>query len=154
MNYLCDAMSLARYVVGKCAREKKPISNLQLQKILYFLQSVYCRATKGLLLFPDSFEAWPYGPVITSVYREFSKYGGDVIDDCLNAISPGFGGVEKTFVDAGIEDLRDRSPWDLVRTSHAAGSPWDKVYKGGDGYKNVIPNELIIDAAMKGEQRG
>lgn len=150
-EYLCTATKLSRYVVGKCARDGKPVSNLQLQKILYFLQSVYCRATGGKLLFEDKFEAWPYGPVIPSVYREFSRFGGDVIDDCRSIISPGFGGDAKVFIDSGIESLREKSPWDLVRTSHAQGSPWDTTYKGGDGYKNVIPNNLIIAAATKGE---
>ena len=148
-EYLCTATELSRYVVGKCARDGKPVSNLQLQKILYFLQSVYCRATDGKLLFADEFEAWPYGPVIPSVYHRFSKFGGDAIDDCRNVDSPGFNGGNRDFVDDGIEDLREKSPWDLVRTSHAPGSPWDEVYKGGDGYKTPIPNELIVKAATK-----
>lgn len=150
-NYLCTAETLSRYVVGKCARDGEFISNLQLQKILYFLQSVYCRATKGSLLFREEFEAWPYGPVIDSVYREFSKFGGDVIDDCRDIDTPGFGGAAKVFVDSGIDNLRKKSPWDLVRTSHAPGSPWDQIYKGGEGYKCSIPNRLIIEAALRGE---
>lgn len=150
-GYLCTATKLSRYVVGKCARDGKPVSNLQLQKMLYFLQSVYCRATNGSLLFADEFEAWPYGPVIASVYREFSRYGGDVIDEYRDVISPGFDGGVKNFLDAGIEELRGKSPWELVRTSHAPGSPWAQVYRDGEGYKGAISNKLIIDAATKGE---
>lgn len=150
-GYLCTATGLSRYVVGKCSRDEKPVSNLQLQKILYFLQSVYCRASKGKLLFADEFEAWPYGPVISRVYREFSKFGGDTIDDYRNVCDPGFVGGVKDFIDAGIEDLREMSPWHLVRTSHAPGSPWDKVYQDGIGYKKCIPNSLIIEASIKGE---
>lgn len=154
-GYLYTATELSRYVVGKCARDEKPVSNLQLQKMLYFLQSVYCRATKGSLLFPDEFEAWPYGPVIASVYKEFSKYGGDVIDEYREIKTLDFGNATdsgnaaKNFLDAGIEELREKSPWELVRTSHAPNSPWAKVYKGGDGYKDTIPNSLIIEAATK-----
>lgn len=150
-GYLCTASELSRYVVGKCAREGKPVSNLQLQKMLYFLQSVYCRATKGSLVFPDQFEAWPYGPVIASVYREFSKYGGDVIDGCRDVTTIGITGGPMSFLDSGIEELRDKSPWDLVRTSHAPGSPWDMIYENGKGYKSPIPNELIIHAATGDE---
>lgn len=148
-EYLCTATELSRYVVGKCARDEKPVSNLQLQKILYFLQSVYCRASEGRLLFDDEFEAWPYGPVLRAVYREFSRFGGDVIDDHRNVESPGFSGGAKTFIDAGIEELRTKSPWELVRISHAPGSPWAQVYRDGDGYKDIIPNSLIVEAATK-----
>lgn len=42
-----DAMEVARYVVSKCATDEVPVSNLQLQKILYFLQYVYCTATEA-----------------------------------------------------------------------------------------------------------
>lgn len=147
---LCTALELSRYVVGKCARDERPVSNLQLQKILYFLQSVYCKATGGSLLFGDEFEAWPYGPVVKAVYDEFSRFGGYVIDDCRGILSPGFEGEQRRFVDSGIEQLRSKAPWDLVRISHAPGSPWDRVFEGGAGYKRTIPNELIIEAATKG----
>lgn len=33
-----DALDIAKYIVDKCTVEKCPITNLQLQKILYFLQ--------------------------------------------------------------------------------------------------------------------
>lgn len=56
-DYECDAMSLAKYTVTKCEKDNQPISNLQLQKMMYFLQSVYCRSTGGDLLFADQFEA-------------------------------------------------------------------------------------------------
>lgn len=149
MNYECTAMSLSQYVVTKCESDTKPISNLQLQKIMYFLQSVYCRSTKGKLLFSDQFEAWPYGPVLPKVYEEFSSYGGRLIHkkiDTAISFSPGV----QTFIDDGIEVLREQSPWDLVKTSHAPGSPWSQIWNGGIGFKQPIPNELIIQAATMG----
>lgn len=148
---LCTAADLSRYVVGKCALDEEPVSNLQLQKILYFLQLVYCRTTGGKLLFNDQFEAWPYGPVIRSVYVDFSVYGGDAIEGYHGFEIPGIPDGVKLFIDAGIKKLRALSPWDLVRTSHAPGSPWAQVYRDGAGYKHTIPNSLIVDAAMKGE---
>lgn len=149
MNYECNALPLAQYTVTKCEAEGEPISNLQLQKIMYFLQSVYCRSTHGNLLFPDEFYAWPYGPVLPNVYEKFSNYGGRLIHDKFDQpllMSTG----TKTFIDEGIEILRKKSPWDLVRTSHAPNSPWDQIWRGGIGFKEKIPNKLIIDAATTG----
>ena len=42
-QYVCTASQLAHYVVDKCTKDGKPVSNLQLQKILYFIQAVYCK---------------------------------------------------------------------------------------------------------------
>ena len=70
-----SAMEIAEYAVSRRYRHDTPISNLQLQKILYFLQVIHASET-GELLFADQFEAWPYGPVIRDVYVEFSDCGG------------------------------------------------------------------------------
>lgn len=148
---MLKAMELADYVVRYCTATGQPISNLQLQKIMYFLQSVYCRAT-GELLFEESFEAWPYGPVLREVYNKYSEYGGRVIEDhseCYLSVEADV----LAFINEGIKVLRSQSPWDLVKTSHAPGSPWDQIYRGGAGYKQEIPNELIKEASLNGGAR-
>lgn len=33
-----SAMEITKYIINKCTKEKHPISNLQLQKILYYIQ--------------------------------------------------------------------------------------------------------------------
>ena len=33
-----SALSMAKYIIDKCTKDKYPISNLQLQKILYYIQ--------------------------------------------------------------------------------------------------------------------
>lgn len=37
-KHIYDALDVAKYIVNKCTSENRPITNLQLQKILYFLQ--------------------------------------------------------------------------------------------------------------------
>lgn len=139
----CDAMDIARYAVARRYEHGRPISNLQLQKILYFLQFVYAGKT-GSLLFPDQFEAWPYGPVVRDVYVEFSNCGGFPIKQNFDIT------VDSTigpFLDAGIDTLAEKSPWDLVRISHAEGSPWDIVFNKEGRHKGIISNELILKCA-------
>lgn len=147
---MVSAQNLSHYIVDKCTSESRPVSNLQLQKIMYFLQFVYCKASGGELLFDDEFEAWPYGPVLRDVYTEYSIYGGRVIekhyspDECALSIRPDV----KQFIDDGVTALRKKYPWDLVRLSHAKESPWSVVYADGAGYRNIIPNKQIIEAAL------
>lgn len=45
-------MDIAKYAVNRQYKSNRPISNLQLQKILYFLQIVFTSKT-GHLLFAD-----------------------------------------------------------------------------------------------------
>ena len=140
-----SAMEIAEYAVNRRYRHGTPISNLQLQKILYFLQVIYASET-GELLFADQFEAWPYGPVIRDVYVEFSDCGGFPIkrefDTEINdSIRP--------FLDAGVDTLAEKSPWELVRISHAEGSPWGIIFNQKRLHKGIIPNELIMQCASE-----
>lgn len=149
---VCNARDLAHYIVDKCTRDDEPVSNLQLQKMMYLIQYIYCRSN-GFLMFDDEFEAWPYGPVLPIIYDEYSRYGGRPITLRYRDISNRPFGALTKWLDDGIETLRAKSPWDLVRITHADGSPWDKVWKDGDGYKDTIPNELILrDADGRGRR--
>ena len=68
------ALEVAKYVVTKCKKDEYPISNLQLQKILYYIQHDFLKKNNKPL-FDDDFEAWKFGPVVPSVYYEYSYLG-------------------------------------------------------------------------------
>lgn len=134
------ALYLARYIIDKCAKDEHPISNLQLQKILYQLQKELLK--KGTVLVNDDFQAWAYGPVVPKVYFEFCSYGAMRIDERYNVR------IEnkiKQAIDPIIEKLRKDEPWELVKQTHLKGGAWDIVYRNGSGNKSTIPLELIKD---------
>lgn len=56
------------------ADDEADISNLKLQKLLYYCQAYSCALT-GKPMFTEEMEAWDYGPVIPSVYHEYKRYG-------------------------------------------------------------------------------
>ena len=55
------------------------ISNLKMQKLLYYAQGHYL-ATFDEILFDDDIEAWKYGPVVKNVYDRFKIYNNLAID--------------------------------------------------------------------------
>lgn len=56
------------------------ISNLKLQKLLYYAQGCYL-ALRDRELFNDKILAWKHGPVVESVYYTFRKFGADGISE-------------------------------------------------------------------------
>lgn len=54
--------------------EGENITNLKLQKLLYYAQGFHL-ALLGKPLFDDRIEAWRYGPVCPSVYVKFKIHG-------------------------------------------------------------------------------
>ena len=143
MAALLSADTLARYAIQKCIGEGEPISNLQLQKILYFCQRKSLQ-TMDDVLFDDEIQAWQYGPVVPSVYRTFSLWGGKKISWLsvpfdVSVISDSV----KSLIDSVIEEKREKEPWQLVGETHVPGSAWYTVYDSGIGDGKTIPVSLI-----------
>lgn len=131
---------LAKYIINKCTNDGYPVSNLQLQKILFNLQK-YFIVNRHKRLIIDDFEAWPYGPVLRNVYIEYCSYGSMAINQYYSNIR--IISSVQSIIDPIINRLRIKSPWDLVEDTHCKGGAWDTVYKNGAGNKEVIPLNLI-----------
>ena len=135
-----DALNVANYIIDKCKKDGSPITNLQLQKILYFLQREYLQ-NNGYSLFFNEIQAWQFGPVVPDVYYKYCifgampisrTYGNHQINDAdMKAINP------------IIEKNMCRSPWELVEETHKSGGAWEIIYDNGKGNHNVIPEYLI-----------
>lgn len=140
--------------------EEKALSPMKLQKLVYFAHGWYLALT-GNPLISEPVQAWQYGPVIPSLYREFREYGNDpIVTPAVSfQVTGGRGSIgvstlENSGTDAGeIERARAiiQRVWEqyggysaarLSNATHAKGSPWAQVYT--EGSKNIaIPNDKI-----------
>ena len=69
-----SAETIAEYVIHYCDKKGKIMTNLKLQKILYFIQ-VNFLVTIDNPCFKEDIFAWGFGPVIPEVYRKYKAYG-------------------------------------------------------------------------------
>ena len=94
------------------------ISNLHLQKILYFMQlrSIQVCGRGGRIIGED-FEAWRFGPVLRSAYYAFRYYGAERIYDRQRGGSALLD--EHGYLRPLIEKTALARPFALVRLSHA-----------------------------------
>lgn len=139
---MSEALSIAKYIVTKCVNDNCPISNLQLQKFLYYIQKEFLG--RGKIAFYDEIEAWQFGPVVPTVYYHFCGFGAMPItstyDDC------DIGDEEIVIIDRVVEQKRSLNPWDMVKETHKAGGAWDQIYRNGEGNRRPISIELIKNA--------
>lgn len=145
------AIDCAAYLVNYAKSKKNLISNLQLQKMLFFAQVDYMTKHHGDELFDDPIFAWQYGPVIPDVYNAYSCYGGSPIQD----VSPGGRAADikeaeaRDSLNAVYENWVGRPAWSLVAESHKPGKAWDCVYNrngaSGSGYGMVISPDVIME---------
>ena len=133
-----SALNIAKYIIDKCTREKYPISNLQLQKILYYIQREFLQ--QGIQACPEEIEAWQFGPVVPEVYRQYCGFGALPIR-MRYMISIEADDVK--IINLIVEKKRMLNPWDLVSDTHSSGKAWDLIYRNGLGDHQIIPQELI-----------
>lgn len=67
------ASTIAKHIIGVFNNSGQPITNLKLQKLLYYSQAWHL-ALHGKSLFDDRIEAWVHGPVVPTVFREYREF--------------------------------------------------------------------------------
>ena len=131
-----NAHEIARYFVSLVDEEAgDSITNLKLQKLLYYAQGVNL-ALNDACLFGDPIEAWTHGPVVPSVYRRYRQHRGEAIP------------VEQVNLDLYTEDLRElldevntvfgQFTASKLRAMTHNEPPWKETPQGG-----VISPELM-----------
>jgi uncharacterized phage-associated protein len=73
---MTTASILAKYLIASCSGNGKTITNLKLQKLLYYAQA-WQLALHNKALFNDRIEAWVHGPVVPTVFREYRDFKWD-----------------------------------------------------------------------------
>jgi uncharacterized phage-associated protein len=68
------ALDVAKYFLA-LQDDEEAISNLKLQKLLYYAQGFHLAIT-GRALFDDDIRAWAHGPVVPAVWREYNRFAG------------------------------------------------------------------------------
>lgn len=138
-----QVMDVAKYIINYCTEQGKPVSNLKLQKMLYYLWIDYYKNTSEYL-FDEDICAWPFGPVVPSVYFEYCSYAGAPITKKYSDLDDIFNSDISLEINNIINKYIDFTPNQLVNKSHKSNLPWDKIYNQQRGYKEIIPFDLII----------
>jgi len=112
------------------------ISPMKLQKLLYFVYREHLKNTRNPL-FPERFEVWKYGPVISSVYDEFKNYKDKPIKDySRDCNGKGYMITEGSFPAFQValnkvwQKYKDFSGITLSNITHERGSAWRKAWEG------------------------
>lgn len=69
-----DVLDIARYVINHYNKKSVEISNLKLQKLIYYVQAAFL-VERDKACFDEPIVNWSYGPVVEIVYREYRGFG-------------------------------------------------------------------------------
>lgn len=149
-------MAVANYIIEYAHKHHKVITNLHLQKILYFLQAATLVRFDAPII-NGEFSKWNYGPVMREVYSSYKDFGSSPIDGFAPNISIENGEWKinkpqkidtsiledktiKSFIDNTISKLLEMNAWQLVDLTHEQDL-WKKdeakiVHHSADDYSN------------------
>lgn len=127
-----QAREIAEWFLAWAEDIEADISNLKLQKLLYYAQGQHL-AVYGTPLFDEEIQAWAHGPVVPSVYHAFKDYGRGPIDPSCE-ISPEFDWDRFKTVEQLLLDIWDRygslAAWTLREKTHRE-PPWREAFDHG-----------------------
>lgn len=152
-----DPRAIANLMLDEAAMRGIKITNLALQKLLYFAHGIYLTQNKRPLV-SGYFEAWQHGPVHPAVYRAFKDNGAVAIEVRAVARDPLTGKSRdlplpndqevRELIEEVVRRYGKLTPGRLVDLSHAKGSPWDAVVNKARtdvAFGMRIPDNLILE---------
>lgn len=161
---MLDVRAIANVVLDYADRRKIGVTNMALNKIVYFIHCDYL-IEKGEPLIRAKIEAWQHGPVFREIYHEFKRCGEHVISSRAVKVDPHTGNVlkaevcfgpeEEKYINNLIERYINFSAAHLRAISHREGGPWYRVW-GHDGHSNPgmrITDDLILECHSTGARQ-
>lgn len=147
---MLDAKTVASYFIERSSRlSENDLTNLKLQKLLYFAQAETMRNIETRL-FKQDIEAWRYGPVVAQVYEWLKGCGAYPITTF--DIPTDTTGISDEHADL-LQNIWNKygkySAGYLVDKTHEVGSPWHRAYDPRN--IKVIPYEEISTAKLQEE---
>lgn len=138
------AATIARWFLAWAEHaEEVGLSNMKIQKLLYYAQGHYLAAT-GQPLFDDTIEAWSHGPVVPNVYHSYKGHGNAEIELPEED--------EFTWADVDPDTTQflikvwntygGLAAWRLRNMTHDE-PPWKDAFVEGERHRAITPSSLL-----------
>jgi len=133
-----NILKLAEYLIMRFEFEGIPLTNLKLQKLLYYIQAWHTVFFDRHPLFEDKPEAWANGPVYKKVYQAYKNGSNNLVLGGIDEekLTQSLEGLElnteqRKFLEAVINKYGYLTAEQLVYLTHNE-QPWKKAREGLD----------------------
>jgi uncharacterized phage-associated protein len=136
------AEEVAYYIIAARARQDERLTQLKLQKLLYYAQAWHL-GIHGHPLFEEDMEAWVHGPVVPSIRRKYQAHRWSPLP--VPAEIPALPISSRTIIDRVLAIYGKMSAYELEHISHSE-EPWVSARHGSaptERSKNVIAKTVI-----------
>lgn len=134
-----DIVHDSYYLINLFANDKKRVTQLQVQKLMYFFEAFYMNLKDVDSLYECPFKAWAFGPVAIPLYKRYKNLGDSdiVLTSEEQKIGNSINNEKKKILEEIYNVFGQRlTAMQLVNYTHLKDSPWDK--KWNENSKKVI----------------
>lgn len=132
-----STLNIADALVAKIHAEGESVTQLKLQKLLYYVKG-WSLAAEGSARFSEPLEAWKYGPLAYSVRQEYGRFGrGPLILD--HELFP----PDDLLLDTVLDVYGSMDAEELLALTHM-DDPWRENYRPTVD-RNPIPDRDIAN---------
>lgn len=147
-------ISIANYFIQKSFDTGVEITPMKVLKLVYIAHG-WNLGLNGTPLINEAVQAWKYGPVVESIYKEFRTYGSSQITTLGTYFAiESFSDITPVLTDNNNSILLDKV-WEVYKNynglqlsalTHQPGTPWDIVWNKMNANRAtalIISNEII-----------
>jgi uncharacterized phage-associated protein len=144
-----DARTVANEMIRLALDVRKPLNNIQIQKLVYIAHGFYL-ALSNQPLIKQPVEAGTYGPLIQDLYDALFEYGVEEITEILENVPREKLSDEARLIIRSVVNSYGRfSDLQLSTLTRVEDTPWKQVYDPNAFLYKRIANELIRDYYKK-----
>lgn len=126
MSKKIKCSNVADYFLAKAEESEDGLSNLKLQKLVYYTQAFHLALYESPL-FDEDICAWSHGPVIPELYQKYKEHGsGNIPFEAKNTDFDKFDGDVVDLLDEIYEVYGQYSAWKLRNLTHEE-PPWQET---------------------------
>jgi uncharacterized phage-associated protein len=136
---MANVKDVAGYFLLKAKEQDCGISNLKLQKLIYYAQAFHLAIFENPL-FEEEIEAWTHGPVCPIIYHEYKGFGSNNINIEFQPDLSVFSTEQLELLDEVNEVFGQFSAWKLRNMTHE-----DEPWKLNENTASVIAKSLMME---------
>ena len=134
---MLSCFAIADYFIALAQETGSFVSNLKLQKLVYYAQAWHLALHKEPL-FPEDFQAWVHGPVIPELYQKYKPFGWQPIEQEVNVQLPI---VVLDFLAEVAQEYFGCDAYKLEQMTHSE-IPWQRA-------RGNLPPDAVSTAMIK-----
>ncbi len=133
---MVSCFEVANYFIWLAKETGSFVSNLKLQKLVYYAQAWHL-AIHGTPLFAEDFQAWVHGPVIPELYQKYKSFRWQPI---VVDVTPQLSSTLIKFLESVSDEYFSCDGYELERMTHSE-APWI-LARGGIAADVAATNQI------------